>query len=320
MNKNIYLNIRRNLNLELKESAFTQFFFIDLCIWTSIAAIQFYFKDSLLNLMSVPLLSILMFRNFSLMHDASHGAISKNKKLNNAVGIFSGAISGLPFEPWQRVHLEHHYWSGNVDKDPVMALMRTYNQWPKWLQSFSTACWKAWVPLLAVFQYCIFWFHSSLQLIKKPSFMGATSVLFPVLFWSPFLFYPHFFLATVLPAAVLYLIAVEVINFPHHIGLPQYRDDHRLMLWEQHEIARSCLYPEWIAKFIVLNFNYHIEHHMFPDAPWYRLSQIHEVLKKELNQNYNTDPQFQWILNNRQKKLKDLLITPATTYERKIAG
>lgn len=62
----------------------------------------------------------------------------------------------------------------------------------------------------------------------------------------------------------------------------------------------------WLSKFIVLNFNYHIEHHMFPDAPWYTLNQLHKVVSAELTTQYNTDPQFVWIRENRVKSLSQL--------------
>lgn len=276
------------------------------------------FQTSYWRLLAIPILSALMFRNFSLMHEAVHGLVSKKKDLNNVFGIFSGALCGLPYEPWKQVHLEHHYWSGNVEKDPVMGLMRTYPHWPKALQKTATFCWQCWIPLLAVFQYFIFWWHSSLQFIKNPKSPAiAASLIFPFLFWgSLMMFLPSdFFITIVTPAALIYLVAVEVINFPHHIGLPQYRGDHKIATWNQFEIARSCIYPTWLARYIVLNFNYHIEHHMFPDAPWYHLDKIHLVLKEELNEKYNTDPQFLWILKNRPKPLDKLLLTPAFDVE-----
>ena len=36
------------------------------------------------------------------------------------------------------------------------------------------------------------------------------------------------------------------------------------------------------SRFIYLNMNYHIEHHMFPLVPYYNLPKLHEVIKDDL--------------------------------------
>ncbi|MGE0633993.1 MAG: fatty acid desaturase, partial [Pseudobdellovibrionaceae bacterium] len=156
----------------------------------------------------------------------------------------------------------------------------------------------------------------------QKSLRNVISLFSPIFVWTTILaLAPLQISLTVLaPAVVLYMIAVEVINFPHHLGLPQSKGDAKLPAWEQHQTARSCIYPEWFAKFFALNFNYHIEHHMFPDAPWYYLDKLHLEVKEELKSLYNTDPQFAWILNNRPKDLADVLITAKSDESQKQAA
>jgi hypothetical protein len=48
---------------------------------------------------------------------------------------------------------------------------------------------------------------------------------------------------------------------------------------------------------------------MFPDAPWYYLSELHSVIFKELEGQYNSDPQFGWIMRNRPRSLEEVLVT-----------
>src|SRR3712207_8134419 len=67
-------------------------------------------------------------------------------------------------------------------------------------------------------------------MIRRP----PRSTLFPytTLFRSPLLFWgllivalpSDFSLTVLLPAIVVYMVAVEVVNFPHHLQLPQYQD------------------------------------------------------------------------------------------------
>ena len=37
-----------------------------------------------------------------------------------------------------------------------------------------------------------------------------------------------------------------------------------------------------ISRFIYLNMNYHVEHHMFPMVPYHRLPELHERIKDDL--------------------------------------
>jgi fatty acid desaturase len=253
-----------------------------------------------------------MFRNFSEMHEAVHGIASEKKWLNDLTGVMSGALCLLPFSQWRTIHLQHHYWSGNIEKDPVMALVRRFPLWPERVRKLCTFFWQIWIPILSIFQYFVFWFHCTKCLLKDSlSPLAVSSVLSTPIIWSIciFMMRPGSFLSVILPAAALYLIAVEVVNFPHHLGLPQNQGDTKLPVWEQHLTARSCIYPRFFSRFVVLNFNYHVEHHMFPDAPWYYLSELHSVIFKELEGQYNSDPQFGWIMRNRPRSLEEVLVT-----------
>lgn len=309
MDKKKYLEIRKKVSFKFENRFLISHILFDggLIILSSILLTSF--KDSAWVYLSIPIFATLMFRNFSLMHEAVHGLISKNKLINDTLGVIAGGLCLLPYEPWKQVHLEHHYWSGNIEKDPVMALVRTFPGWNEKLKSSLGFLWKAWIPVLALLQYAVFWILSSVKFLKNPtSSKLITSVAFPIAGFS-YLCYAlgsHQVLTLLVPSIALYLLAVEVVNFPHHVGLPYVDDDHHLPVWEQHITARTCVYPDWISKMIVLNFNYHIEHHMFPDAPWYYLPDLHKMVSTDLKDQYNTDPQFVWIKENRIKSLSQL--------------
>ena len=59
-----------------------------------------------------------------------------------------------------------------------------------------------------------------------------------------------------------------------HLGLAENVTDHRLN-------TRTVLMNP-ISRFIYLNMNYHIEHHMFTMVPYYRLPDLHELIKMDL--------------------------------------
>lgn len=323
MDKITYLALRKNFDFKLEKKRTAIFYAQDFTLLSTILYVCYFYKTSPLRLVAIPLIAILMFRNFSMMHDAVHSCVSKNKSLNTFSGMFAGAFSLLPYESWREIHLEHHFWSGNIEKDPVMALVRTFPKWTVPTKSSITWAWKLWFPILACLQYGVFWYHCSLKLkshSRSPKHL--LSYFLPLLLWSMILAISPASLvfSVLLPAVFLYLLAVEVVNFPHHLGLPQHEGEKKIAVWNQHQTARSCIYPKWFAELVVLNFNYHIEHHMFPDAPWYKLPSLHLMIKDQLAEDYNSDPQFEWILRNRKKDMRSVLITePEQTSETQAA-
>lgn len=59
-----------------------------------------------------------------------------------------------------------------------------------------------------------------------------------------------------------------------HLGLAENVTDHRLN-------TRTVLMNP-ISRFIYLNMNYHLEHHMFTMVPYYRLPQLHTLIKHDV--------------------------------------
>ncbi len=158
----------------------------------------------------------------------------------------------------------------------------------------------------ARFSIYVFFALSASYFARRPkTLLSGASVLAAPLLWGALFFLLPASISggVVLPAIALYLLGTEIINAPHHLGLPQYGGDTKLPLWEQFRIARTCVYPRWLARFVVLNFNYHAEHHMFPDLAWYELPLAHEAVRVIFAHGYHEDPQFAWVLRNRRRAL-----------------
>jgi fatty acid desaturase len=60
-----------------------------------------------------------------------------------------------------------------------------------------------------------------------------------------------------------------------------------LYVWEQQATTRSCRYPGILGELLVLNFNLHTEHHLFPALPWFRLREARKLIKPALTPGYN---------------------------------
>lgn len=64
-----------------------------------------------------------------------------------------------------------------------------------------------------------------------------------------------------------------------HIGLAEDVLDHR----------QNCrtVYMNWFSRFIYWNMNYHVEHHMFPMVPYYRLPELHKEMLADCPKAYS---------------------------------
>jgi fatty acid desaturase len=65
----------------------------------------------------------------------------------------------------------------------------------------------------------------------------------------------------------------QLFNLTQHAGLDEDVYDHRL--------NTRTIYMNPLFDFLYINMNYHIEHHMFPMVPFYRLPELHEMIKAE---------------------------------------
>jgi fatty acid desaturase len=71
----------------------------------------------------------------------------------------------------------------------------------------------------------------------------------------------------------------QLFNLTQHAGMDEDVYDHRLN-------TRTILLNP-VFTFLYNNMNYHIEHHMFPMVPYYRLPELHEMIKSQCPKPYN---------------------------------
>ena len=280
-----------------------------------IDALLLMFAFWLLRLGSVPgyllsqiIIAIFFFHNFSLLHECGHGNGFSNKTINTFFGHYASVFCFLPYFPWKYIHQEHHKWSGALDKDPTLKEVRKIRETNK-LSPLVDFAWRTWIPILGLLQHTVFWLYPMKLLMDKQmpwSKRWRTTLSVALLPTS------YFLLAKGLPgylnfrnfglAILIYLVLVEVVNLPHHSDLPGYyleKAGTKLPVWEQWKVTRSCYYPKFISEFIILNFNFHIEHHLFPSLLWYRLRRARELVRPLLGAEYNESQTIHWALKNR---------------------
>jgi len=257
------------------------------------------------------ILPVAFFQGFSLLHDCGHGSCTSSRLGNTVIGHYASVLCFMPFFPWKYVHTEHHVWAGNADRDPGLALVKRARDTGK-LPMLIAVAWRSWIPIGAFAQHLVYWSYPIValrrgKLPRKKLINCAASVALLICVYSALhLFTPQLFNAlNFAPAILLYLLLVEFVNTPHHAGLTAYRE--RLPLWKQHLPTRSCSYPPIISAFAVLNFNFHIEHHFFPNLPWYRLPGASRLVKAALGPAYRETRGLNWHLAERKRDFVGVL-------------
>lgn len=261
-------------------------------------------------LLAQVLLAIVFFHAFAVLHECGHGTVSKRRWVNTLIGHLTSGFCFIPYFPWKYIHQKHHAWAGSIEHDPVLKALRSWRgRKVPWI---VRAAWWSWIPLGALVQHLVYltyplamWRAGELTPAKALRTVGSLVwlALSPLASWwlAPDLVRPQ----NVLPAIALFLVMEELVNVPHHVDVSTF--DTRLALWEQHRATRSCYYPAGLSELLVLNFNFHIEHHLFPDLPWHRLRYARRLVKDALGPSYREAVGIAWNIENRRRDLQRIV-------------
>ena len=182
---------------------------------------------------------------------------------------------------WRASHIRHHTDTIIVGRDPEIIAMRPPDLLKLFLNFFG---------ILDVYnQLARMGLHATGKMdAEEKVYVRAqdfSKVFLVARIWV--VIYAIVILAAVLTASILPLM---IIGLPRlygawhhvmtgvlqHLGLAENVTDHRLN-------TRTVLMNP-ISRFIYLNMNYHVEHHMFTMVPYYRLPALHELIKHDIPQ------------------------------------
>lgn len=212
-------------------------------------------------------------------HECGHRTAFRTKWLNDAVYFVASFMDVREPISWRWSHHRHHADTIVVGRDPEIAYQRPIRFWRIVLDAFGVLSTRAefakyWANLRgtvtpAVADYvppreierCVRWGRIHLAIwIATVAWSVATWSLLPlVLIGLPSL-YGRWLLV--------------VFGTTQHAGLAEDVLDHRL--------NTRTVYMNPILRFLYLNMNYHLEHHMFPSVPYHALPRLHRAVKGHL--------------------------------------
>ena len=275
-------------------------------------------KYTAMFLISQMLMALFFFHSFAMLHEAGHGNLHRLRWVNTFLGHYFSVFCFIPYFVWNYTHPKHHLWAGSINKDPTMRILEKLKQLGRIPLIYSIA-WRIWIPLPAAGQHVMFWLYP-FRLLKeytsnKRDFYRAT---FSVLFLASTYYFLYLWFPNVVTihnfglSIFLYLMLTEVINLPHHTHVPHFYSTpnlDRLRPWQQHITTRSCHYAGILSELIAMNFNLHIEHHFFPNLPWYRLKKARDLLKPRLGDEYMDVNDVCWNRRIRALSMTDVILT-----------
>ncbi|NNF17399.1 MAG: fatty acid desaturase [Gammaproteobacteria bacterium] len=221
-----------------------------------------------------------------LVHECGHNTIFRKIEHNARLGRFMSWICGASYGTFEDIrykHFRHH-----ADNDDVVWFdyEKFFREHPRTL-AVTRVLEFFYIPAHCLLMHLIMVFTSFVIPKRRDQRWRNLTVIFirGGLFLAMLVFAP---LAALL-YVIAYLILVHVLRFmdslqhdyEYHTTLfSGERSEHRGdKEWEQRHTFSVPLSVRMPAlNWLTLNFGYHNAHHANPNAPWYRLPQIHKEL------------------------------------------
>ncbi len=222
---------------------------------------------------------------YSLSHECAHGTAFKNRTINEVLFWISSFIYFE--EPYHRryAHTRHHTYTWINGKDAQMPF-ETPMDFKGWLLEVSG---------LGLFFYELkVFFENATGRFSDITREHTPESELPKLQRGAIIFLSAY--ATLIALAIagykwplLYLIIPRILGGP--VMLLFTLIQHVEMQENQVNILNSTrsFTTNWLARFLYMNMNNHVEHHLYPMVPFHQLPQLNESIKDQL---YEPDPGF----------------------------
>ena len=213
-----------------------------------------------------------------LMHDAAHGLLHPNRKVNNFLGQWlTGAAAGTDLQAYRTYHLTHHKFTQQPE-DPDLSLSQPFPTTPASMrrkvirdltgqvffkQRYAQAKMAAQSLNPAAKEQNIFIGKAFLRFLGVQLILLALSL--QLYGWTPFLLW---FVAM----ATTFQLFLRIHNIAEHACTTTGSEDPFTHARTTHAnwLERATVAPYWV--------NFHSEHHLFMGVPCYHLPRAHALL------------------------------------------
>ena len=220
----------------------------------------------------------------SRWHESSHGTAFKTDWMNNALYELSSFMVRRESIPWRWSHARHHSDTIIVGRDLEIAVPRPANLTAICLNFFNLTVVPKYVRAVLlhslgkmspveltyipesergrIFTWARIYVGIYLAVIAAAIYTGS---------WLPLMYFvfPNFYGSWL----------TALYGLTQHAGLAENVLDHRL--------NTRTVYMNPVNHFLYWNMGYHVEHHMFPLAPYHALPKLHALIKADTPRPYH---------------------------------
>lgn len=223
----------------------------------------------------VLLLGVYIYKLSIYLHECVHGTLFHSKRANAAFGWITGAMLGTHFKTFADRHWQHHRTAGRRSDPQGRDYLNVRGQNP------AQVLWHLFRPLLGYNLFKVGEFQAAGQPTRKISassrrlhlaltafvqlIIGALTTGFGDELWLALL-YP-------VSAVTVGLFLSQIRGFCEHLAPVSAESD---VYFRTHK-------PRWFDKlcFYDMNFNFHVEHHRYPQIPACHLATVHSLIRGE---------------------------------------
>ena len=212
-------------------------------------------------------------------HECGHGSAFRNRTANDVVYTFASFLLLREATLWRWSHVRHHSDTIVVGRDPEIAFQRPFRL-------------RAFVPNVLNLANGV----SMLRRMVRHSFGtvdDAARDFVPQAEWRRVVWEARAYVAVLL-GVVGWSIATRSIVPLLFVGLPSFYGVWLLLFFGltqhaglredvlDHRLNTRTVYMNPVFRFLYLNMNYHVEHHLFPSVPYHALPALHAEIKEQL--------------------------------------
>ncbi len=215
----------------------------------------------------------------AVVHESCHGTPFKTRWMNELILWISGWMVQMEPISVRWAHAGHHTYTHFDENDSELALANPMTWGEFWLQLSGLGGVHRYY--LQLFGLC---FRRPTELIKD----SIPAEQMNRVCWNSRFIVGSYLLIIAWSIISASWLPVTLLILPRFIGAPFYgifrvaQHTGLAMNIQDHRKTTRTFYTNPIIRFLYLNMNYHVEHHMFPLVPFYNLPKLHELVKDQL--------------------------------------
>lgn len=259
-----------------------------------------YFKDSYLSVITIPLFSLMTVRTFIIFHDCGHNSYTPSNKVNYVLGSILGIFVFTPF-CWSYSHHSHHLTAGDKENklnypqnETVFSTFTEYRYMKYWrhvyriimnpviffllISSFKFVILNRGCDILCKYQNKLH-LHST-NLILYDTLLNNSGLLLLLVCMNHYGLLHHYLYGTVCSCSIGFML----FHNQHTFNPPYVVTDKEWNKKDSGLRGSSFIQIPSYLKYFTSGIEYHHIHHMTASVPGYNIQKLHEELTKTTNE------------------------------------